>query len=389
MPELQPKSLKPLCEFPFEGPWPTSVAFVGDEVLAAGNAEGQLYLWKLPEAGQKDAPRWPFRCLQGHTNAITRLLATPDGKTLLSSSLDRTIRLWDPAGAVTGSIEVVLDAETREREAKRGKKDAAAAPGVKVEKLEAAQVLGEHQEWIRAMGLAADGRRLITGDDGANVIVWDVSSGHREAPRVVSRWKGYPWAWTVSAALSPDGKTALVSEYRYKRDDFDVPSPALRLWGVDAGKVKLDLLKIQFPKYDPNATSYGAAQVWRKFVADGLIASAFSPDGKLIACGQGGETDTGQVHLLDAATGKLLRTVSGHRYGVTDVAFSADGKYLLSCGRDTTVRITQLADGKEVAALGQPRGGQFKDWLHALTVSPSQTTVAAADIAGKVVVWRS
>ena len=93
------------------------------------------------------------------------------------------------------------------------------------------------------------------------------------------------------------------------------------------------------------------------------------------------------MHLLDAATGKLVRDVSGHQNGVTDVLFSADGKYVISVGRDTCVRICQVADGKEVAVLGTPRGGQFKDWFSAVALSPDQRTVAAADIAGMVQVW--
>ena len=101
-----------------------------------------------------------------------------------------------------------------------------------------------------------------------------------------------------------------------------------------------------------------------------------------------GRVHLGVVHLFDVESGKLIRTVSGHRYGVCDVKFSADGKYVLSSGRDTMIRICQVSDGKEVAALGQPRGGQFKDWLHALAISPDEKTIAAADIAGIVHVWQ-
>jgi len=203
----------------------------------------------------------------------------------------------------------------------------------------------------------------------------------------VAAWTGHPWNWIVAAALSPDGGTALVSENRYKRDDFDVPSPGLKLWDVATGKEKLDILKVQFPKFNPAERGYGPSQAWRKFVGNGLIAAAISPDGKLVAVGQGGETDTGKVHLLDAATGKLVRDVSGHMYGITDILFTADGKHLVSAGRDTCVRVCQVSDGKEVAVLGTPRGGQFKDWFSAVALSPDERSLAAADIAGAVYVW--
>jgi hypothetical protein len=41
-----------------------------------------------------------------------------------------------------------------------------------------------------------------------------------------------------------------------------------------------------------------------------------------------------------------------------------------------------------VQELGKGRGGQFKDWLHALTFSADGRWLAAADIAGAVQVWR-
>jgi len=73
---------------------------------------------------------------------------------------------------------------------------------------------------------------------------------------------------------------------------------------------------------------------------------------------------------------------------VTDLAFSADGTLLYSAGRDTTVRISQVEDGKELAVLGSPRGGQFKDWISAFALSPDEAWLAAADIAGHIDVWK-
>jgi WD40 repeat protein len=146
-------------------------------------------------------------------------------------------------------------------------------------------------------------------------------------------------------------------------------------------------LKLEIPKFNEKDRSYGGAQIWRKFVGNGLIATAISPDGKYLTAVQGGETDTGKVHILDAGTGKLLRTVSGHLNGATDALFTTDGKYLLSTGRDTCVRVCQVSDGKEIAVINTPRGGQFKDWLISLALSPDEQFLAAADIAGQIHVW--
>jgi WD40 repeat protein len=385
---------KLLYQLTFEGSWPTSVVFLGSgRKLAAANQLGQIFLWDLPEtppplppgAGkERQAPNVrPVRRFDGHQNEVSRLAAPLDGKFLVSASFDRTVRVWPTEGKLVGKEEVILDPERRKSEARRlGKKEPAPAPGVPVAIQKECRTLEGHTEWVQTLALSGDGKRAISGDVTSKVIVWDLATD-----KPVTQWTCHPWNWIVAAALSPDGRTALVSEYRYKRDDFDIPTPGLKLWDADTGKEKLDLLKVQFPKLDPMARGYGPAQMWRKFVANGLITVAFSPDGKLVALGQGGETDTGRVHLLDPETGKLVRDVSGHYNGVTDVIFTADGKHVVSVGRDTCARICQVSDGKEVAVAGSPRGGQSKDWLSAIALSPDGRFMAASDIAGLVHVW--
>ncbi|ADB18142.1 WD-40 repeat protein [Pirellula staleyi DSM 6068] len=385
-------------ELTFEGSWPTAVTFLdSSRRVAAGNQEGLLYQWELPETppemvaetGGRDkkaaAPNVaPVRRLDGHNNAISRLMFDTHRRQLISSSFDRTIKFWSIDAASTGTAQVVLDLQTRREQFKRTKKEEVlSAPGVEVATCSFSRSLDLHQDWIHTLGASGDFSKLISGDASSEVFVWDIERGEP-----LAKWKGHPWNWIVGARLSHDGSLAVVSEFRYKRDDFDIPTAGFRVFSASDGAEKLDILKVQFPKLQAEDTSYGNGQIWKKFVADGLVALAFSPDGKLIAAGQGGETDTGKAHLVETESGKLVRDVSGHQYGMTDLCFSRDGKFLFTAGRDTCIRVVQVEDGKELAVLGSPRGGQFKDWISAISLSPDESHLAAADIAGHIAVWQ-
>jgi WD40 repeat protein len=255
MPAFNPAKPKLQYQLTFEGSWPTSVVFLGSSRrLAAANQLGQIFIWDLPEIPpafkvdpktDRKAPNvWPVRRLDGHLNEISRLAATSDGKLLVSASFDHTVRIWPIGGPAAGKSEAILNEETRKREKQRtGKKDAAPAPGITVETQTACDVLTGHNEWIYALGISRDGKRLISGDAASQVIVWDIATR-----KPVMKWSGLPWNWIVAASLSPDGSTALVSEYRYKRDDFDIPAPGLKLWSTTTGKETPRSLEIGDPQ---------------------------------------------------------------------------------------------------------------------------------------------
>ena len=94
------------------------------------------------------------------------------------------------------------------------------------------------------------------------------------------------------------------------------------------------------------------------------------------------------IEMLDAKTGeKIMELEDKHQYGVTEFLFHPDGKHFFSAGRDTVIRVWNLEDGKLVKKLGEPRGGQFKDWIHAIDISADGKLLAAADMAGQVNIW--
>ena len=137
----------------------------------------------------------------------------------------------------------MLDGDPRKEEAKKTRKDDALnQPGVNVSTFLAKKILEEHPDWVHSLALSRDGQRAVSGDASANVIVWDLEAG-----KPLAKWKGHAWNWIVATAFAPNGESVLVSEFRYKRDDFDIPCAGFKLWGVD-GTEKLDILKTQFPK---------------------------------------------------------------------------------------------------------------------------------------------
>jgi WD40 repeat protein len=347
---------------PWDADWVTSVCVLGTtRRVVAGNNLGQILVWDLPDKPGAPAPM-PARRLDGHTNTVTRLVCTADGKTLISASLDHTIRYWDMQAAAAGSDTVALNARTIADLKRRSASKLPALIEAKVEIQQAARVLAGHGDWINGLVLSRDEKLLVSADDAGVVIVWD-----RAAGKELRRWqvKG----WTYALALSPDSKQALVSER--KPLVFDSGRHAgVRLWDATTGKEQFDL----------------AAEFKGAYIA----AAAYSPDGKLLALGRGGETSglEGKVTLVNPATGKKVKELTpGHQYGATDLQFHPDGKHLASSGRDTVVKIWDTATGKQVTELGKPRGGQFKDWLHAVCFAPDGRLLAAADMAGAVLVW--
>lgn len=105
---------------------------------------------------------------------------------------------------------------------------------------------------------------------------------------------------------------------------------------------------------------------------------AFSPAGRQAVSGSDDKT----VRLWEVAGGRELRRLDGHEGPVTAVAFSADGRRVVSAGADRTVRVWEAATGRQLQ-----RFTGHTDTVRAVAFSPAGRWVLSGSQDGTIRLW--
>ena len=201
-----------------------------------------------------------------------------------------------------------------------------------------------HTASVWAVALSADGKLALSGGMDGTARLWEVASGQQRQKL--------------------DGHTGLVTAVAFAPDNQAVTGGLdgfVILWDLDTGR---EIHRWRGPmKYVSAVSVHGnraviaADRTIRLWDLDSgkpvraydghaapVTAIAFSADGKQIVSG----SDDHTVRIWDAASEKPARSLTGHDAAVRSVAFSANGKWVLSAGADATVRLWRLSDGKDV-----------------------------------------
>jgi serine/threonine protein kinase/WD40 repeat protein len=113
----------------------------------------------------------------------------------------------------------------------------------------------------------------------------------------------------------------------------------------------------------------------------GLSTLAISPDGRMLASGSGYEDPT--IRIWDASTGHLLSRLEGHTGWVCKLAFTGDGRRLVSAATDQSIRFWDISSWTEIKVL---RG--HTDEVHAIAISETAHLLASAGKDGNLMLWK-
>jgi len=302
--------------------------------------------------------------LHGHTSWVMGLAFSPDGKSLASTSLDGTVKVWSllPGNEmVTVSIPVAgfgsrVAYNPNGQEFVTNGGDGTATLW-NAESGEPRLTLTGHDLEVLSVAFRPDGERLATGSEDATAIVWDATTGQK-----LLTLSGHE-VGVRDIAFSPDGELIATG-------GFDGTA---KIWNANTGELIHDItehqglvLGVAFSPDGKNlatASTDATAMVWEVNTGDrlftltghetGIRDITYSPDGKIIATGSG----DGLAILWDATTGSQRMTLIGHSSGIQTVTFAPDGKLLATGSEDNTAKLWNVETGEEILTLPGSSGG--------------------------------
>jgi eukaryotic-like serine/threonine-protein kinase len=313
------------------------LAFSPDsKYLASAGGDEQLFLWEVATATHVVS-------LHEHQDFIYTLQFSPDGKWLATAGDDKTVRLWDVAcllAPLTSPSKELCTRATVLLGHERSVLDLAFSPDskylvsssndrtVRLWDVEARQVsrVYPHQDVVWPMLFTNDGAALLSASFDSRIYLWDI----REHRRTLRGQQSDLWG----LAFSPDG--ASVATAGLDRQ--------VRLWDTKTSSARV------LPTDDDDLAGWGFGEDGRPFLLqlDPMYPlqfisrdTRFSPDGHWLASAG----LDGRIYLWNIQSG-ARRVLRGHAKQVRRLEFSSDSRLLASTSQDGSACLWDVSSGR-------------------------------------------
>ena len=271
----------------------TAIAVTPDgKTVISGSSDRTIKIWNLETGTEKDT-------LKGHSESVYAIAVTPDGQTVISGSGDKTIKIWN---LVTGEEKSTLEG---------------------------------HINSVRAIAVTPDGKTVISGSRDKTIKIWNLETGEEK-----NTLKGHSQS-VYAIAVTPDGKTVISGS----------SDNTIKIWDLVTGTEKFTL----------------------EGHSDWVNEIAVTLDGQTVISGSSDNT----IKIWDLETGTEKFTLKGHSNWVNGISLTPDGKTMIS-GSYNTIKIWDLRTGREIATFT----GEYS--ITCCAVAPDGVTIVAGESSGRV-----
>lgn len=276
--------------------------------FATGSYGNFLRIWNL-DSGQEIFGTSAHR----EKTLMTNAQFSQNGKLLVTSSYDKTLKLWDvkkeelellikiPASENKSGSAISVAFDSQSKFLAWGNNNS----NIRIWNIEKQKVIANfqnHTKQVNSIAFSPKGKYLISGSDDNTIKLWDLIE-NKEA----HTFKGHNNS-VNQVNFSSDGKYIVSGS-----DDNTI-----KLWDINKKQCIRNL-----GRHD-----------------DGVISLSFSPDSKLLASGSSDNT----VKIWNVETGDIIATLYWHNDEVSRVKFSPDGKFLASSsnGNDKRLKVWEI-----------------------------------------------